>query len=405
MKKTFLFIFVFILLLASCGKDLVEDKSPEDMNYNQALTYIMKNQKKDSPELYAACEKVLPAALENGNAEDYIKVMQIYISNPDTFSTALTLAGLTERDTENPLLADSAFSAARRAYGLSQNSAFIRDGKNYYAGRNYNEEELRERLNSLKAYIADSYALQLLERSRPGEALKIYESVLETYRDSDILLNYARVLNKMNRYEQSLITSIDALKMTPGSLEAKSAVTETAGLLGYSRAEINTMIEETVFVGRNLLRQNLLADELNIPMPNFELKGIDGSRISSEQIEGKILVVSFFATWCPPCRRELPHLDELYLKYRNDPEVEIIAVSTDEDKFLVPPFVSDNEFHFPVFYADGINEDFEVKGIPTLFVIDKNGIIRYKKIGYSEGEEFEKIMDWYIDEIKAAEGV
>lgn len=120
MKKTFLLITTIIFLLISCGKDLLEDKSPEDMNYNQALSYIMKNQKKASPELYAACEKVLPAAVEDGNAEDYIKVMQIYISNPDTFSTALTLAGLTERKTENPILDDSLFTAAKRAYDLSQ---------------------------------------------------------------------------------------------------------------------------------------------------------------------------------------------------------------------------------------------------------------------------------------------
>jgi thioredoxin-related protein len=58
-----------------------------------------------------------------------------------------------------------------------------------------------------------------------------------------------------------------------------------------------------------------------------------------------------------------------------------------------------------VYYADGLNKAFGVKGIPTLFVVDKQGMIRYKKVGYSEGEEFGKIMSWYIDEIKADEDV
>ncbi|MBN2781156.1 MAG: TlpA family protein disulfide reductase, partial [Candidatus Marinimicrobia bacterium] len=81
------------------------------------------------------------------------------------------------------------------------------------------------------------------------------------------------------------------------------------------------------------------------------------------------------------------------------------AVSTDSDTFLVPPFVRENGYDFPVYYAGGLNREFGVKGIPTLFVVDKNGIIRYKKVGYSEGEEFEKIMSWYIDEIRAAEEI
>ena len=86
----------------------------------------------------------------------------------------------------------------------------------------------------------------------------------------------------------------------------------------------------------------------------------------------------------------------------DDEEVEVMVVSTDRDKFLVPPFISENGYDFPVYYADGLNSAFGVKGIPTLFVIDKQGMIRYKKVGFSEGEEFEKIMSWYIDEIKAA---
>jgi peroxiredoxin len=193
--------------------------------------------------------------------------------------------------------------------------------------------------------------------------------------------------------------------MTPGSLDAKAEITNTAGLLGYSKAEINTMIDETVFVGRNILRQDLLADQLNISMPDFEIMGLDSITISQEKFKDKILIVSFFATWCPPCRKELPHMNEVYHEYKDDPDVEIIVVSTDQDKFLVPPFIEKNGFDFPVYYADGLNKAFGVKGIPTLFVVDKQGMIRYKKVGYSEGEEFGKIMSWYIDEIKADEDV
>jgi thiol-disulfide isomerase/thioredoxin len=191
--------------------------------------------------------------------------------------------------------------------------------------------------------------------------------------------------------------------MTPGSLDAKAEVSGTAELLGYSKAEINTMIDESIFVGRNLLRQNLLADQLNVPMPEFRLQGLDHSTLNSADLKNKIVIVSFFATWCPPCRKELPHLNELYHAYASDDDIRIIVISTDVDTFLVAPFVADNAFDFPVYFSNGIKKEFEVKGIPTLFVVDKDGMIRYKKIGYTEGEEFGKIMSWYIDELKAEE--
>ncbi|MDD3716211.1 MAG: TlpA disulfide reductase family protein [Candidatus Marinimicrobia bacterium] len=398
-------LLILVFVLSSCTSTLVKEKSPGDMSYNQAMSFIQKNQKKESPELYQACEKVLPLTVENRHLEDYVKVIAVYKKNPDVFLKAMTLAELSPAGLKDPVFIDSLYSAAGLARKLSQTEEFTAYAREYYGERNFSEDELRDRLTGYRAFISDRHAMNLIAQDRNGEALRIYEEIVEDYRDTDILLNYAKALNRLNRYEQSLITAIEALKMTPGSLDARNVVSETAELLGYSKAEINTMIEETVFVGRNLLRQNLLADELNIPMPAFRLKHIDGSEIRNTDFQGKILIVSFFATWCPPCRMELPHLNDTYLEYRNDPEVAVIAVSTDEDTFLVPPFVRDNGFAFPVYYAGGINRDFEVKGIPTLFVVDKNGIIRYKKIGYSEGEEFGKIMSWYIDEIKAAGGV
>lgn len=400
MKKLFVVILA-VLVLAGCGNRELTSES----DYNSYISYIMKNQKKESPELYSACERVLPQIAEKGEIEDYQKVIHIYNTNPDTFSKAMTLGFLSSDADVHPDLADSVFFAVKRANSMIKTEAFVNSAKEYYQERNFTEEELNDRLTAYRAMVSDEYAQLLVDRSQLTEALKVYEDIIGEYKDTDILLNYSRALNKMNRYEASLIASIEALKMTPGSLDAKAEVGNTAELLGYSKAETNTMIDETVFVGRNILRQNLLADQLNIPIPEFSIVGLDESVLVSDDLKDKIVIVSFFATWCPPCRKELPHMNEVYNTYKDDDEVQILVVSTDKDKFLVPPFVEENGFDFPVYYADGLNKDFGVKGIPTLFVIDKNGMIRYKKVGFSEGEEFEKIMSWYIDEIKASEDV
>jgi len=396
MKKVFLVILA-VLVLAGCGNRELTSES----DYNSYISFIMKNQKKESPELYSACERILPQIAEKGEMDTYQKVISIYKTNPDVFSKAMTLGFLSSDANVHPDLADSVFAAVKKASSLIKTEAFILSAKEYYQERNFTEDELNHRITAYKAMVSDEYAQLLVERSQLSEALQVYEDIIDDYKDTDLLLNYAKALNKMNRYEPALIVSIEALKMTPGSLDAKAEVINTAGLLGYSKAEVNTMIEETVFVGRNLLRQNLLADQLNIPMPEFSIVGLDEGVLSNADLKDKIVIVSFFATWCPPCRKELPHMNEVYTTYKDDDEVRILVVSTDKDKFLVPPFIKENGYSFPVYYADGLNKDFGVKGIPTLFVIDKDGMIRYKKVGFSEGEEFEKIISWYIDEIKA----
>ncbi len=393
------FILLMILLLVGCGNQELTN----ELDYDDVVTFIMRNQKKATPEVYEACEQVLPQAIERAAVEDYQKVIKVYNLNPDVFSKAMTLGFLSSVETEDPILKDSILAAVERSRELINSEAYMASAELYYAERSLTPEELNDRLTAYEAMISDGYAQLLMERSENTKALAVYEDILVEYKDTEILLNYSKALNNMNRYEASLMASIEALKMTPGSMDAKAEVTKTAEMLGYSKVEINTMIDETMFVGRNLLRQNLLANQLNVPMPEFELVGLDESVLSSKDLEGKIVVVSFFATWCPPCRKELPHLNELYHQYIEDEEVAIIVLSTDVDKYLVSPFIQENGFDFPVYYHGGIKSEFGVKGIPTLFVVDGDGMIRYKKVGFVEGEEFGKIMSWYIDELKADE--
>lgn len=396
-------ILITLIVLSGCA-GLTGDRT-EGFDYQKRLSFIMKHRDREDAELYAACEEILPLTVEKERPDDYREVLEVYRQYDNIFSKALTLGFLSEIGPEDPVLRDSVFSAAGQAHAWAHSEGFTASARRHYRDRDLDETELYERVNAYRAAISDNYAQLLAGRSRLTDAFRVYESLIKIHKDTDILLNYAEVLKRLNRYEASLLASIDALQMNPGSEPAKEQINDTASLLGYSKAEIRTMIDETVFVGRNIMRQDLLADELNLPMPEFELEGIDSGRVSSEDLRGRILIVSFFATWCPPCKEELPHLNDLYMKYRNDGEVEIIAVSTDRDRYLVPPFIREHGYQFPVYYADGLNDAFGVKGIPTLFVIDKHGIIRYKKIGYRKDEEFEKIMTWYIDEIKAAEDV
>jgi peroxiredoxin len=111
--------------------------------------------------------------------------------------------------------------------------------------------------------------------------------------------------------------------------------------------------------------------------PNFSLKSADGKTYQLSQLKGKVVIVNFWATWCGPCRREIPDFIEAYKKYKSQ-GLEIIGVSVDEDGWSkVKPFVTENKINYPVVLMDKkvVSDYGNFNAIPTTFVVDKNGDI------------------------------
>jgi peroxiredoxin len=134
---------------------------------------------------------------------------------------------------------------------------------------------------------------------------------------------------------------------------------------------------------------------LNKPAPAFALKSLAGEPVSSADFRGKKkIVVSFWASWCGPCRLELPELQAFYEKYHpKNNSFEVLAVSSDEDPKAAAQFVREAKLTFPILWdADSkMSDAFGVEGIPVLFVIDENGKITLVQSGYGYGLEFRLI--------------
>jgi peroxiredoxin len=116
--------------------------------------------------------------------------------------------------------------------------------------------------------------------------------------------------------------------------------------------------------------------------PGFTLKDLQGESISLSDFRGKVIILDFWASWCPPCRSSMPHLDELRERYQNEGLV-VIAVSLDPNMADISTFLEENGFtDLLVLWesptaAQAVKTLYGVSGIPHTFVIDRQGIIRY----------------------------
>jgi peroxiredoxin len=117
----------------------------------------------------------------------------------------------------------------------------------------------------------------------------------------------------------------------------------------------------------------LEADDQRRSQADFTLADINGHQWNLRSLRGKVVLINFWATWCPPCRREMPDLGMLYERFR-DRGLVILAV-TDEEATKVTPFLIQEKVTFPVLLDPGrkVNDLFHVEGVPMTFVFDRRG--------------------------------
>ena len=132
-------------------------------------------------------------------------------------------------------------------------------------------------------------------------------------------------------------------------------------------------------------------------LPAVTLKDINGKTVQTDQLsnDGKPFIISFFATWCKPCNRELSAISEVYADWQDETGVKLIAVSIDQAQNInkVKPLVDSNGWEYDVLLVP--NSDFKralgIQMIPYVLIVDGKGNIVYKHNGYTDGAENELI--------------
>jgi len=123
--------------------------------------------------------------------------------------------------------------------------------------------------------------------------------------------------------------------------------------------------------------------------PGFSVPTLNGNELDLSRYRGKVIMINFWATWCGPCRVEMPSMEDLYSKYGGK-DFEILAVNGGEDRILVQPFIKNLNLSFPVLLDQQfeVHNKYQVTAIPSTFLVDKSGVITHRFFGF---------MDWRND--------
>jgi peroxiredoxin len=131
--------------------------------------------------------------------------------------------------------------------------------------------------------------------------------------------------------------------------------------------------------------------------PDFALKSSSGDNVRLSEYRGDVVMVNFWATWCGPCRQEMPLLDELYSRYERV-GFSLLGVNIDDDSRKAMNMVSELGVSFPVLFdaRKEVSKLYKVEAMPVTVLIDREGTVRYVHHGYKPGYE-----DKYLDQIRS----
>ncbi len=153
------------------------------------------------------------------------------------------------------------------------------------------------------------------------------------------------------------------------------------------RAIVATVLLMLLFVG-GLAVSAVQAEELKGPAPDFTLKNRAGGNVRLADLRGDVVMINFWASWCGPCRQEMPLIEDIYNRYK-DLGFTVLGVNVDNDPKLADKLLKDVPVSFPVLLdsENRLSEIYKVDAMPSTVMVDRNGNMRFLHRGYKPGYE------------------
>ena len=375
--KKLLYLSVILMIFFACSskKENPVEKAAAIENANERIEYLQKTITKN-------LKTTIFDELAYMLAKDYIKLerweqlqnLGLTLLGRDAVSETV-LNYIASSLIDQGVYLDIALELAKKAIDITENydSDAVPD--------EYSKAAYHQRMMWKLSGYMDTYGRALLRLERYDEAESAFEDAIQLEPENiDALIHLAQTQMIAGKPESAFSNAAQA------SLYGGSAVADSLAKSAFEELKKDEKLFELVFdkTVDDLRREHFqteIENQLNVPAPDFTLKDLDGNDVSLEDFLGQIVFIDFWAAWCPPCKKELPILQETFDNYSSEGVV-FLAISTDKDTSKVKPFINENNYKFTVLFDNGMKKAYDVAGIPTVFIVDQEGIIRYEHVGY-----------------------
>ncbi|MCC8407454.1 redoxin domain-containing protein [Mucilaginibacter sp. UR6-1] len=249
--------------------------------------------------------------------------------------------------------------------------------------------------------FADTYAFIKYKQGDYAEALKYQQKVYDSTPtpDAEITEHYALILSASGQADKAKEIIEKSLQDGKGSTALRAELKKIYIKQKGNETGFDAYVGAFDKAAKEKAREELAKSMINETAPAFALKDFDGKEVSLASLKGKVVVIDFWATWCGPCKASFPGMQLAVNKYKDNPNVKFLFIDTWEsgDNYVpgVKKFIADNKYTFHVLIdekgTDGrqskVVSSFNVTGIPTKFIIDQTGNIRFKHVGFSGTDE------------------
>ncbi|MFD2553580.1 TlpA family protein disulfide reductase [Sphingobacterium tabacisoli] len=384
-------------------------KSTDSVHVVQGINDLFKNKNKTNEKAfqsaYAYLFEYYVRKKDASQAAHYLSLIKEKETNPYTWRSYSEYASLL---LEHQLLLDSAYVLNKLV--LDHIQEFPVTLVRYFPETGYlvaHDDQKTEKTAKAKATILATQGLIQYYRDRKDVAWQILAQAYPKLDDVPLLKKIADLYKQESNYKEQTAVLREAFKQTPYNQDILKQLAESLVNQGFGNNQIIIYQEQLLQEWKTDYFSELdkkVIDNKAFPQ-ELSIVDLQGRALTAADLQGKVVVIDLWATWCKPCLASFPYVQKVYEKYKNDSSILFVILNTGSGNSLedTQKWTSQNQqYNFPVYYNKDkkLNAKLEVTSIPTSFILSPTGQIVFKKVG-SEGEKIRVELDAMIDYVKA----